>query len=198
MNPAGIIRRYYTPGCLAHEVLVRHSEAVAELAVRIADRIKRLDPAAAPDTAFIEEAAMLHDIGIRYTDSPEIGCRGGHAYVCHGWLGREMLEANGLPAHARVCETHVGVGLTRDEIITRRLPIPRRDMRPQSVEEQIICYADLFFSKTPPPEGRRHTVTDVMKTLEKYGRQQVETFQNWLDLFGQPDDRPKARTAARS
>ncbi len=191
-----IINRYYNPGDLAREVLVRHSEAVAGLSVRIAERLRASDPAVELDTQFIAEAAMLHDIGILYTDSPSIGCYGDHAYICHGHLGRRLLEANGLPAHARVCETHVGVGLSRAEIIAQKLPLPHHDMRPQSLEEQIICFADTFFSKTPPPHGRRHTAADVIRSLEKYGRGPVEIFENWLAVFGCPEDRHCTRAVS--
>jgi len=54
---------------------------------------------------FIEEAALLHDIGIFNTNLPKIGCYGRHPYISHGYLGRELLENEGLAAHALVCES---------------------------------------------------------------------------------------------
>ena len=59
---------------------------------------------------------MLHDIGIFLTHAPQIGCHGDKPYICHGYLGRELLEKEGFPRHAIVCETHVGVGLTIADI----------------------------------------------------------------------------------
>ena len=44
------------------------------------------------------------------------GCYGDKDYICHGYLGRALLEKEGLPAHALVCERHVGVGLSISDI----------------------------------------------------------------------------------
>ncbi len=178
----GLIRQYYPPATLAHEVLVRHSEAVAEAALRIAEKVAYLNP----DTRFIEQAALLHDIGIFYTRSPSIGCYGEYPYICHGYLGRRLLEAQGLFDHARVCESHVGVGLTAREIVRQLLPVPARDMVPVSMEEQIICFADLFFSKTPPPAGTRHSAASITASLARFGQDKVDVFVRWLELFGEP------------
>lgn len=184
MNISDLINQYYPPGTLSHEVLMRHSIRVARAAVRIAERVPHLNP----DTGFIEEAAMLHDIGIFYTRSPQFGCHGVFPYICHGYLGRELLERHGLPDHARVCENHVGVGLTASDIHLYQLPIPVRDMIPMTVEEQVICYADTFFSKTPPPVGTRRNAAEVIGSLERYGRDKVETFTKWFERFGEPEE----------
>jgi len=69
---------------------------VAGKALAIARRARRLGP----DLKFIGEAAMLHDIGILVTDQPSLGCYGDKPYICHGYAGREILEKEGLPAHA--------------------------------------------------------------------------------------------------
>ncbi len=103
MNALDVIEKYYEAGSTAYVFLVHHSRLVAQKAVEIADSVKGLSP----NLQFIEEAAMLHDIGIFYTDAPKIGCYGYKEYLCHGYLGRELLEKEGLPAHALVCERHV-------------------------------------------------------------------------------------------
>jgi uncharacterized protein len=177
-----LIDYYYIPGTLAHEVLIRHSSIVAEAAVAIADRVAFLEP----DRTFVEEAAMLHDIGIFYTNAPEIGCTGDYPYVCHGYLGGRLLIDHGMPAHGLVCERHVGVGLDAEDISMRNLPMPARDMRPKTVEETIVCYADTFFSKMPVPAGTMHEPEAVAASLEKFGRDRVEQFSRWLDMFGLP------------
>ena len=86
--------------------------------------------------------------------------------------------------HALVCERHVGVGLSKTDIENQRLPLPLRDMLPISIEEQIICFADKFFSKnhrSPQSEIKTDQIIDV---LEKYGIKQADRFRRWLDLFG--------------
>ena len=143
MDPLKIIKKYYGPDSRAYYLLMHHSNKVTGKALKVAERVKHLNP----DRKFIEEAAMLHDIGIFLTDEPGMGCYGNAAYLCHGYLGRDLLEKEGFPVHALVCERHVGVGITAEDIEERGLPVPKRDMIPISIEEQIICFADKFFSK---------------------------------------------------
>jgi uncharacterized protein len=135
------------------------------------------------DRKFLFEAAMLHDIGIFLTDAPEIGCFGYKPYVCHGYLGREIIEAEGLPRHALVCERHVGVGITREEIKERNLPLPVRDMVPGTLEEKIICFADKFFTKDRGTAPREKTVPEVIKSIAGFGAEKVGQFEGWLALF---------------
>ena len=126
---------------------------------------------------------MLHDIGIFETNSPELGCSGKHPYVCHGYLGRIILENKGLWQHALVCERHVGIGITAEDIKLNNLPLPLRDMIPVSVEEQIICYADKFFSKNGEMDSNEKSVEDILTTLRRYGSVKVLRFQKWMQLF---------------
>lgn len=179
MDPLRILKKYYDPRSDLYRLLLLHSEAVAQKALAVAETVAHLDP----DRKFLFEAAMLHDIGIFLTDSPEIECTGSKPYVCHGYLGREILEAEGFPQHALVCERHVGVGITKEEIIKRNLPLPLRDMIPVSIEEQIICFADKFFSKDKEKSPREKTVDEVINGIAKLGADNVKQFEDWLALF---------------
>ena len=179
MEPVDIISQYYPPGSKLFDIVVNHGRLVAKKALVAADRVSHLNC----DRNFIKEAAMLHDIGIFLTASPKLGCHGEHPYICHGYLGRELLEKIKMPRHALVCERHVGLGITKKEIILHNLPLPERDMCPVSIEEQIICYADKFFSKTGKFISKEKPVKKVLKRLEKYGHDKVLRFQSWIDLF---------------
>jgi uncharacterized protein len=174
-----IIRSVYPPGSLAYDIFMAHAAAVTRKAVEIARRLPHLNP----DIAFIAEASMLHDIGICFTNAPSIGCTGNYPYVCHGYLGRKMLEDRGLHRHALVCERHVGTGLSAAEISARGLPLPERDMLPESIEEQIICYADKFFSKKNRELNKERPISHVVRDLEKYGPEPVRRFLEWVDRF---------------
>lgn len=173
MEPFSIIDKYYTPGTPLYEILVTHSRRVAEKAVEIA----RQHPELNADETFIYEAAMLHDIGIYLTDAPDIHCLGNRPYICHGTLGSELLKNEGFPRHALVCERHTGAGLSLDDIIRQNLPIPHRDMLPVSIEEQIICYADKFYSKSSPDSEK--TPERIRRSLSKYGDASVKRFEQW-------------------
>ena len=101
----------------------------------------------------------------------------------HGVHGREILDAEGLPLHALVCERHTGVGLTVDDIIRQKLPLPQREMCPQSLAEQIICFADLFYSKKPCRLAERKKVEKIRKKLLPFGEEKVHVFDSWLARF---------------
>lgn len=180
MNPTDILAEYYKPGSKAFDILVAHGERVARKALAAAERVAHLKP----DLEFIENAAMLHDIGILETDSPELGCNGRHPYVCHGILGRKMLESSGVPAYGPICERHIGVGISVQDVRQQNLPLPAHDMLPVSIEEQIVCYADKFFSKNG--NGRRaeeKSVEKIIDGLQRYGPEKVKRFQRWVKMF---------------
>ncbi|MDR1763752.1 MAG: HD domain-containing protein [Dysgonamonadaceae bacterium] len=177
MIPVNIIKKYCPEGSNAFRILVEHSFAVADKALYIAG----LHPEMALDRAFIYEAAMLHDIGIVKTDAPEIYCFGSFPYICHGYLGSEILAAEGFSRHAFVCERHTGTGISLEEIESKNLPLPHREMRPVSLEEQLICFADKFYSKTNLEKEKKPD--KIRNGLQKYGEGAVEQFDAWLKLF---------------
>jgi uncharacterized protein len=177
MNALELLNKYFTDP-EAREIVTVHSRLVADKALKIADRIGN----AGIDRVFLEEAALLHDIGTCRTHAPSIRCQGSENYMRHGVIGREILEAEGLPRHALVCERHTGVGLTVEDIRSQSLPLPERDMSPLTIEEQIICFADLFYSK----KGRDHvekSVREVREQLSRFGEEKVRIFEEWLERF---------------
>jgi uncharacterized protein len=182
MEPIDILRQYYDPASKTFEILLAHGRAVAAKSVAIANQL----PGIGLDVAFIEEAALLHDIGIFLTYTPALGCTGAHPYVCHGYLGRELLDKEELFRHALVCERHVGVGISEADIDRQHLPLPKRDMRPVSIEEEIICYADKFFSKSTALTGKEKAIADILTELAPHGHHKANRFLTWVDRFGNP------------
>jgi uncharacterized protein len=124
---------------------------------------------------------MLHDIGIFQCNAPRIHCHGTHQYIEHGYLGADLLRNEGLPRHALVCERHTGIGLSLEMIKQKNLPLPQRDMIPVSLEEQLICYADKFFSKTQLK--KEHSIERIREYLNHYGETEVQIFNDWHLLF---------------
>lgn len=172
-----IIEKYYIKGTALYKLLLQHSIQIRNKALEVIEKHPELEV----DVEFIKEAAMLHDIGIIKCNAPKIHCNGSHNYIEHGYLGAEMLRAEGLERHALVCERHTGTGLTKKTIIEQNFPIPQREMLPISLEEQIICYADKFYSKSRPKDA--HTVEAILKDLSRFGDEQVITFKNWHERF---------------
>lgn len=194
MDYNSIINKYYPEENALKRILLVHSRAVADKALRICDAHPELNL----DRQFVEEAAMLHDIGIFRCDAPGIECFGTEPYVCHGQIGAEIMRKEGYPRHARVCERHTGAGLTVAEILSQHLPItipppPRSQdsispssnnyepFLPETLEERLICYADKFFSKTRPEIEK--TVEQAERSLAKFGEEGVLRFQQWHALF---------------
>lgn len=180
MNPVDIIEKYYKKGSLSYNILMEHSLKVAEKSVKIG---KNLNSSLKPDEKFLYEAAVLHDIGILKTNAPDLGCFGDKPYICHGILGSQILEQEGFPKHALVCERHTGTGLSKEEIIEKNLPLPHKDMLPVSIEEEIICYADKFFSKNPKQMHIEKTPEQVGDMLKKFGEFHLKRFKIWHKKF---------------
>lgn len=172
-----IIDKYYSGDGDLRTILIIHSQSVAHKALQIVS----LHPELNLDREFIEEAAMLHDIGIIKTDAPGIKCFGTEPYICHGILGAEMLRQEGLPRHARVCERHTGAGLSLNEIVSQNLPLPHQDFLPETLEEQVICYADKFFSKTHL--DRKKSIEKAEKSIAKFGEEGLARFKQWEKMF---------------
>jgi len=173
-----LLQRYCRPKTV--EILMVHGRMVAGKALTACSVVQ----ADADTRRLVIEAAYLHDIGVGKTDAPDIDCHGSEPYIRHGVLGRELLEAEGLPLHALICERHTGVGLTLEDITSKNLPLPHREMVPESLAERIICYTDLFFSKNPERMEKEKTEDKIRKGLSKFGRDKVAIFDAWQREFG--------------
>jgi len=178
MDPLVLISKYYKPNSQAYQILITHSQLVTAKALQIASRHPELNP----DLKFIEEASMIHDIGIFMTNAPNLYCFGDSPYLAHGYLGCELITSLGFPEHALVCERHTGTGISREEIIEKKLPLPARDLIPESVEEQIIAFADKFYSKSGDLRKEKSLV-DVRRSISSFGKSNIERFEEWCELF---------------
>lgn len=181
-NPIALLERHFSHSSLARAVVLEHSRLVAAKALAIATTA--MAKGMAVDVTFLEEGALLHDIGVCRVNSPHLDCHGTLPYIAHGIAGRRILEDEGLPRHALLCERHIGVGLTEEDIRLQNLPLPCRDMVPISPEERIVCLADLFFSKTPEWHERERTIDEVEASLARFGEVKIRTFRTWLSDFG--------------
>ncbi len=173
-----LIDKYYPKDRPIRNILTTHSALVRDKALRIA----QLHPELKADPGLLEVGAMLHDIGIIMTHAPGIDCHGTHPYIMHGVLGYELLKENGFDSIAKIAERHTGAGLSSQEIRQQELPLPLRDMLPITMEEQIIAFADKFFSKGHDLT-REKTIHEIKTDMQGYGPQQVLRFQTWCDQF---------------
>lgn len=172
---AALLNSYYPQAAPNRELLFKHSLDVVSLSLQIGKNFPnaRLD--------FLEEAAWVHDIGICQTRAPGIKCYGEKHYLCHGVIGRAICEQADLKEHGLVCERHVGTGFTAAEAAAIGCGLPVRDMLPVSLEEQIVCYADQFFSKSLPG---RLDFEEVRRRVSKHGQAPLDRLEALDMRFG--------------
>lgn len=182
-NPYYIITKYYPKESEAYKILMGHSEAVMQKAVKIAAEYQRKHPKEKIDINLIREGALLHDIGSCLTSHKILGEKEGKPYILHGVLGREILEKENLPKHALIAERHIGVGITKEEIVKQKLPLPKREMIPETIEEEIVTYADCFFSKKEGFLEREESIKEIKAELAHFGLEKVKKFEEWMKKF---------------
>jgi uncharacterized protein len=140
------------------------------------------------DVDLARAGALLHDVGVyRLYDNAGHLDRGN--YIRHGILGYELLQEEGLPeAICRFASHHTGVGLTRDDVIAQRLPLPPADYLAETGEERLVMYADKFHSKKTPPV--LITAPAYAARVRRFGAEKVAAFQAMRATFGEPDLEP--------
>lgn len=134
-------------GC--SENVIRHCEAVTELAVEIAKACK--EKGLNVNLELVEIGALLHDIGRSKTHS-----------VHHAVAGVQIAKRLGLPEPIiSIIKRHVGGGITQREAKT--LGWPKDIYIPQTLEEKIVAYADKLI------EGSKRV--PIEKTIEKLSKE---------------------------
>ena len=72
--------------------------------------------------------------------------------------------------------------MTVETILSQHLPLPPQDFSPETLEEQVVCYADKFFSKTHLDRVR--TPEQVLASLQRFGEEGLQRMRLWLQQFG--------------
>ena len=165
------------------EIIRIHSYHVWKLAEEMALHSRYAD---AIDYQFLQEACMLHDCGIIYVDAPSIYCFGTEPYLKHGELGANYLRGIDKKRYARaarVCERHIGTGLTAEEILAGNLPLAPRDLLPETLEEKLVCFADNFYSKDPSKLKDKKSFERVAASTAKFGSKPLERLMMLKETF---------------
>jgi len=174
-----LIHKYIPADSDVYKYYIVHVTLVTQKSITIAKNLGLSDQ----QIEFIEEAAMLHDIGIPKVSAPKLGCHGDKPYLQHMTIGKEILLKEGLPKHAEVAEKHTTI--TKEQIIKLKLPLDPKDMFPTFLEGEIIAYSDMFFTKYPELLWREKSYEEVIKTCEtEYGGgTTTEIFKKWHKKF---------------
>ncbi len=173
-----IIHKYIKPNSLTYCLYMPHVILVTNKALKAAKKLKLTKN----QIQFIEVAGMLHDIGIVRIDDPLLGCTGKLPYIQHLTEGKKILTKEGLPKHALVCEKHTTI--TKQQVINRSLDIEPRDYTPKTIEQEIIAWADKFYSKNFEKLWDKKTVKQISKMRKSYGMDAYNLFNSWDKKFG--------------
>lgn len=151
--------------------VLNHSQAVKRLALKICDVSKNVD------SSFVAIASILHDIG-RFSYPP------GPDSILHGVEGARILRSEGLDDYALVCERHIGIGITKDDIIKQGLPLPLGDYVPISNEEIIVCYADNLIAGAVEQSEDWFLERMVRELGEDYRERVLDFFKKVHEIIG--------------
>jgi uncharacterized protein len=170
----------HAPTPEAFDSVYTHCRIVCDLAEQI---YAKSGPDA--DLALVRAGCLLHDIGV-YRLYDDAGHLDGPNYIRHGVLGHELLLEEGFPGQiCRFASCHTGVGLTRDDIVRQRLPIPLGDYVAETTEETLVMYADKFHSKSRPPKFL--TAGAYAAKVRRFGPEKETAFKSMCCTFGEPD-----------
>ncbi|MEV6595010.1 HD domain-containing protein [Streptomyces acidicola] len=180
VNEVRALHERYAPSHEALDFVFTHCEIVCGIAEQL---VAQTDLPL--DADLVRVGALLHDIGVYrlYDQAGRLDLRN---YIRHGVLGHEILQEEGFPERLRrFCSCHTGVGLTRHDIREQKLAIPEADYLAETIEEQLVMYADKFHSKTTPPTFL--TADSYAAYVEKFGADKVHAFDLLRARFGEPD-----------
>lgn len=122
----------YAPSESSYEKVLKHSEAVKEVAISITEDIRKIKV----NKDLVRIGSLLHDIG-RFVNPP------GEEGYKHAYKGGKILEKEGIDHRIIfIVKRHIGSGLTKEEIREKDMDLPEKDFIPETVEEKIVCYAD--------------------------------------------------------
>lgn len=183
MNKQEIERLHhnYAPNDKVYDLVYGHCQVVCEIALWCADNIK---DEAKVDLDLLQSAALLHDIGTYILFDDEGKVANNRMYPQHAILGAKIVADEGIDMRiSKIIETHVLLGLTKQEIIETPWALPARDYEPDTIEGELLCYADRFHSKHPTFNAYGSFLEGLKKKLPL----QAAKFEAWSRRFGIPD-----------
>lgn len=135
---------------------------------------------------------LLHDIGTYFVLAKD-GSKAangklefdGPNYILHGLRGYRYLIDNGFSEDiAQFARNHTGVGLTSEQVVAQKLPLPAGDYIPRTVEQEIVMVADKYNSKSIPP--RFLTVDTYKRKAARFGEENAKRWMCLVNKYGRP------------
>jgi uncharacterized protein len=184
------LHKKYAPSDSVYNLVFTHSLIVRDIALQLA---KKVDLNL--DRELVEVGSLLHDIGAYPLFEATGKLRKDAHYITHGVEGERILKREGMPERIwRFAAHHTGVGLTTQDVINQKLPLPVADYLAETDEELLIMYADKFHSKTTPPYFNSYEW--YREDIAKFGNDKVAEFESMAAKFTKPDLRQLSHTYA--
>lgn len=181
------LHKKYAPSENVYKLVLTHCRIVRDIAVQLIDD-NHLDL----DRELVETGALLHDVGVYPLFEASGLLRKDVHYITHGVEGERILKEEGMPEIIwRFAAHHTGVGLTKQDVVDQKLPLPIEDYLAKTDEELLIMYADKFHSKTTPPYFNSYDW--YSHDVAKFGSDKKAEFERMAAKFGKPDLRPLSR-----
>jgi len=173
------LHKKYAPNEKVERLVFGHCQIVTEIAEWCSDNIQE-----AVNIELLKTAALLHDIGTYVLYDENGTCVNKRLYPQHAILGAKIVADEGIdPEVVSLIETHILLGLSKEEIIEKPWPLPARDYIPTTIEGRLLCYADRFHSKYPTFNSYEWLVESLRQGVPK----QAKRFEAWAKEFGVPD-----------
>lgn len=141
---------------------------------------------AVPDPERTYLGGLVHDIGVYRVYLPD-GSVFDHArYLFHGLEGFTILrDASAVSGLAGFARNHTGLGITHDDIVRQGLPLPPADYVPQTIEEEMVLFADKFHTKSTPPTFV--SAGAARASAARFGEENAQRFDALRQRYGVPD-----------
>ena len=183
------LHRSYAPNDDAFTLIYTHCCIVRD----IVEQVLVHKPDLVINREIVRAGALLHDIGTYslYSSSGFDETK----YLTHGIRGEVLLTQEGIDSRiARIASHHTGVGIRRSEIRKRNLPLPDADFLAETIEQELVMYADKFHSKSPV----FNSFSSYLAQTSTYNSENAAIFMAMRDKFGEPDIKSLARIYGHS
>lgn len=187
MQKAGIslqkteaLHHKYAPNNKVYDLVYGHCRIICEIALWCASNVKGTKV----NVDLLQTAALLHDIGAYILFDEEGKVANSRMYRLHAILGAKIVADEGIDMRiSKIIETHPLLGLTQQEIVDASLPLPFRNYEPDTIEGELLCYADRFHSKLPVFNAYDNFLLNLKENLPL----QAAKFEAMSKRFGIPD-----------
>ncbi len=174
------LHRKYAQNEHLFDLVFTHCVIVADIAMWCANNITQQKI----NRELLKTASLLHDIGAYAFLDKKGKSMDDKKYPQHALFGAKILADEGIDKNVvEIVESHVLLGLTKQEIRKGSWQLPYRDYEPTSIEGRLLCYADRFHSKHPV----FNSFNSFIKRLEKDLPLQAKKFEAWSKEFEIPD-----------